>query len=173
MDAMQIGYARVSTTDQDLTAQRDGLLRLGVRDADIYVDHGMTSTNRSRPGLREALAATRSGDTLVVTKLDRLARSLRDAREIADELTAKGVALSRRTLRHLACDRLPRASASASGIPCLMRGTHLLACRGLSACMPTIRSTPIKRRQAHDSSSRRNVRVEGRWGRFPPSPPPH
>lgn len=94
MDAIQIGYARVSTADQDLTAQRDGLLRLGVHDANIYVDHGMTGTNRARPGLREALAAVRTGDTLVVTKLDRLARSLRDAREIADELTAKGVALS-------------------------------------------------------------------------------
>ena len=54
----------------------------------------MTGTNRLRPGLREALAAVRSGDTFVVTKLDRLARSLRDARDIADELTAKGVALS-------------------------------------------------------------------------------
>jgi DNA invertase Pin-like site-specific DNA recombinase len=94
MDAIQIGYARVSTADQDLTAQRDGLLRLGVLDANIYVDHGMTGANRARPGLREALAAVRSGDTLVVTKLDRLARSLRDAREIADELTAKDVALS-------------------------------------------------------------------------------
>jgi DNA invertase Pin-like site-specific DNA recombinase len=94
MDAIQIGYARVSTTDQDLTAQRDALLRLGVQDANIYVDHGMTGTNRARPGLREALTAVRTGDTLVVTKLDRLARSLRDARDIADELTAKGVALS-------------------------------------------------------------------------------
>ena len=94
MDGIQIGYARVSTTDQDLTAQRDALLRLGVADAHIYVDHGMTGTNRARPGLREALAAVRSGDTLVVTKLDRLARSLWDARDIADELTAKGVALS-------------------------------------------------------------------------------
>jgi len=89
MDGMQIGYARVSTTDQDLTAQRDALLRLGVLDAHIYVDHGMTGANRARPGLREALAAVRSGDTLVVTKLDRLARSLRDAREIADELTTE------------------------------------------------------------------------------------
>lgn len=88
MNAIQIGYARVSTTDQDLNAQRDGLLRLGVHDADIYFDHGMTGANRARPGLREALAAVRTGDTLVVTKLDRLARSLRDAREIADELTA-------------------------------------------------------------------------------------
>jgi DNA invertase Pin-like site-specific DNA recombinase len=94
MDGIQIGYARVSTTDQDLTAQRDALLRLEVEDVHIYVDHGMTGTNRGRPGLREALAAVRSGDTLVVTKLDRLARSLRDARDIADELTAKGVALS-------------------------------------------------------------------------------
>ena len=94
MNAIQIGYARVSTTDQDLTAQRDALLRLGVKDANIYVDHGMTGANRARPGLREALAAVRAGDTLVVTKLDRLARSLRDARDIADELTTKSVALS-------------------------------------------------------------------------------
>lgn len=90
MDGIQIGYARVSTTDQDLTAQRDALLRLGVPDEHIYVDHGMTGANRARPGLQEALAAVRSGDTLVVTKLDRLARSLRDPREIADELTGKG-----------------------------------------------------------------------------------
>ena len=94
MDAIQIGYARVSTADQDFTAQRDGLLRLGVLDANIYVDHGMTGASRARPGLREALAAVRSGDTRVVTKLDRLAKSLCDAREIADDLTAKHVALS-------------------------------------------------------------------------------
>ncbi|MBN9224951.1 recombinase family protein, partial [Microbacterium sp.] len=94
MDGIQIGYARVSTTDQDLTSQRDALLRMGVRDSNIYVDHGLTGTNRARPGLREALAAVREGDTLVVTKLDRLARSVKDARDIADELTTKGVALS-------------------------------------------------------------------------------
>jgi len=56
--------------------------------------HGMTGTNRERPGLREALAAVRKGDVLVVTKLDRLARSLPDARDIADELTRKGVTLN-------------------------------------------------------------------------------
>ncbi len=60
----------------------------------IYVDHGLTGCNRDRPGLREALAACREGDTLVVTKLDRLARSLPDARAIADELTARRVRLS-------------------------------------------------------------------------------
>lgn len=60
----------------------------------IYVDHGLTGTNRERPGLREALAACRAGDTLVVTKLDRLARSLPDAREILDDLTRREVRLS-------------------------------------------------------------------------------
>lgn len=94
MNGIQIGYARVSTADQDLTSQRESLLRLEVLDSNIYVDHGLTGTNRARPGLREALAAVREGDTLVVTKLDRLARSVRDARDIADELTTKGVALS-------------------------------------------------------------------------------
>lgn len=49
---------------------------------------------KTRPGLREALAACRTGDTLVVTKLDRLARSLTDARDIVDELTGAGVKLS-------------------------------------------------------------------------------
>lgn len=91
---MLIGYARVSTTEQDLTSQKDGLSRLGVAESDIYVDHGLTGTNRSRPGLREAMAAVRAGDTLVVTKLDRLARSLPDARDLAAELTGKGVTLN-------------------------------------------------------------------------------
>lgn len=91
---MKIGYARVSTNEQDLTAQRDGLAALGVDADNVYVDHGLTGANRARPGLREAMAAVRKGDTLVVTKLDRLARSLPDARDIADELTRKGVSLS-------------------------------------------------------------------------------
>jgi DNA invertase Pin-like site-specific DNA recombinase len=89
-----VGYARCSTDDQDLTAQRDGLAGLGVSVERIYVDHGLTGTNRQRPGLREALAACRAGDTLVVTKLARLARSVPDARDIADELTRREVKLS-------------------------------------------------------------------------------
>lgn len=94
MTGTKIGYARVSTTGQDLAAQREGLSHLGVAAELIYVDHGLTGRNRDRPGLAQALAAVRAGDTLVVTKLDRLARSLPDARDIADELTRKGVALS-------------------------------------------------------------------------------
>ena len=60
----------------------------------IYLDHGLTGTNRDRPGLDQALAAVRAGDTLVVPKLDRLARSVPDARAIGDSLVARGVKLS-------------------------------------------------------------------------------
>ena len=63
MNELLVGYARVSTEQQDLTAQRDGLHALGIGDDRIYVDHGLTGTNRDRPGLRLALAACRAGDT--------------------------------------------------------------------------------------------------------------
>lgn len=91
---MSVGYARCSTSAQDLEAQRRALLKLGVPEARIYVDHGLTGANRDRPGLREALAAVRAGDTLVVPKLDRLARSVVDARQIGDDLAERGVKLS-------------------------------------------------------------------------------
>ncbi len=60
----------------------------------IYVDKGLSGRHRSRPGLDQAMAAVREGDTLVVPKLDRLARSVPDARHIADQLEAKGVKLA-------------------------------------------------------------------------------
>ncbi|TFC05404.1 recombinase family protein [Cryobacterium mannosilyticum] len=60
MTEFMIGYARVSTNEQDLTAQQNALERLGDRPNLIYTDHGLTGTNRARPGLREALAACRS-----------------------------------------------------------------------------------------------------------------
>ena len=88
-----IGYARCSTDKQDLAAQHDALLKLGVAADRIYTDKGLTGTNRDRPGLDQALAAVRSGDTLVVPKLDRLARSVPDARAIGDGLAARGVKL--------------------------------------------------------------------------------
>jgi Resolvase, N terminal domain len=89
-----IGYARRSTERQDLTAQRRILSDLGVADDRVYLDHGLTGRNRSRSGLTQALAALRAGDTLVVPKLDRLARSVPDARAIGDSLAARGVRLS-------------------------------------------------------------------------------
>ena len=90
----RIGYARCSTDKQDLEAQRAALVDLGVAEDRIYTDHGLTGTNRERPGLAQALAAVREGDTFVVPKLDRLARSVPDARAIAAELEARDVKLA-------------------------------------------------------------------------------
>jgi DNA invertase Pin-like site-specific DNA recombinase len=94
MTTTLIGYARCSTDKQDLAAQKAALEKLGVVPERIYTDHGLTGTNRSRPGLDQALAAVRAGDTLVVPKLDRLARSVPDARAIADALQMRGVKLA-------------------------------------------------------------------------------
>src|SRR5438445_12718517 len=70
------------------------LKELGVAPDRIYMDRGLTGTTRARPGLDQALAAVRAGDTLVVPKLDRLARSVPDARDIGDSLIARGIKLS-------------------------------------------------------------------------------
>ena len=75
-------------------AQLQERLELGVAEDRIYTDHGLTGTTRARPGLDQALAAVREGDTLVVPKLDRLARSVPDARAIADRLRERGVKLA-------------------------------------------------------------------------------
>jgi DNA invertase Pin-like site-specific DNA recombinase len=64
MTALLVGYARVSTEQQDLTAQRDALSAMGITPDRIYVDHGLTGTDRNRPGLREAMAACRDGTRL-------------------------------------------------------------------------------------------------------------
>lgn len=94
MTGTLIGYARCSTEAQDLEAQIRALRALGVAEDRLYTDHGLTGTTRARPGLDQALAAVRAGDTLVVPKLDRLARSVPDARAIAEALQARGVKLS-------------------------------------------------------------------------------
>ena len=94
MGVVRIGYARCSTDRQDLTAQRSALAELGVDPQRIYTDYGLSGRTRARPGLDQALAAVRARDTLVVTKLDRLARSVPDARDIADQLLAREVKLA-------------------------------------------------------------------------------
>lgn len=99
-----IGYARCSTDKQDLTAQKEALQKLGVALERIYTDQGFTGTNRTRPGLDQALAAVRAGDTLVVPKLDRLARSVPDARAIGDDLAERGVKLQIGSSVHDPCD---------------------------------------------------------------------
>jgi len=94
MTLTKIGYARCSTDKQDLAAQQIALVNLGVEEDRIYTDHGLTGRNRLRPGLDQALAAVREGDIFVVSKLDRLARSVPDARDIADSLVKRGIKLA-------------------------------------------------------------------------------
>lgn len=94
MDGMLIGYARCSTRGQDLRAQEYELRKVGVAPDRIYTDSGFTGRNTNQPGLKTALEVVREGDTLIVTKLDRLGRSILDLHNIANELTEKGVKLS-------------------------------------------------------------------------------
>src|SRR5271165_474527 len=87
---MQIGYARVSTADQTLALQRDALREAGCEK--VFTDRGVSGTTTSRPGLDRALKAARSGDTLVVWKLDRFGRSLSHLVQTVAELGERGIA---------------------------------------------------------------------------------
>ena len=89
-----IGYARVSKADgsQVHDLQRDALVRAGVKVAHVYEDSA-SGRRDDRPGLEAALKALRSGDTLVVWKLDRLGRDLRHLVNLVGDLTAREVGL--------------------------------------------------------------------------------
>ena len=85
------GYARVSTEDQDLSIQREALKAAGC---EIIREEKISGTSRQgREELETLMQFLREGDTLVVTRLDRLARSMDDLSEIVRELQAKGAAL--------------------------------------------------------------------------------
>ena len=88
-----IGYARVSTREQNSRRQQDDLIRNGVRNDDLYVDDGVSGSKGSRPALERALQALQSGDTLVVTTLDRLGRSTAHMLEFAKQLDGRAVGL--------------------------------------------------------------------------------
>jgi DNA invertase Pin-like site-specific DNA recombinase len=85
-----IGYARVSTREQNPDGQTDVLEAAGCDK--IFVEHA-SGTLAKRPALTDALGYLREGDSLVVTKLDRLGRSVRNLKQIADELQQRGVGL--------------------------------------------------------------------------------
>lgn len=83
-----VGYARVSTDDQDLSLQQDAL-----KECDrVFEDKG-TGSNTDRPGLKAALEYLRSGDVLVVWRLDRLSRSLKDLIEMVSVLEERSIGL--------------------------------------------------------------------------------
>lgn len=88
--AVQIGYARISTRDQSLALQRDALEAAGCER--IFVETA-SGAQRERPQLRAALDYMRAGDTLVVWKLDRLARSLGQLIETVEELGRRDIGL--------------------------------------------------------------------------------
>src|SRR4051812_33629512 len=91
---MLIGYARVSTEDQDLALQRSALKDVGCKR--IY-EEKISGAKRARPELVRMLDQFRAGDVVVVSRLDRLARSTRDLLEIAERLKEAGAGL--RSLR--------------------------------------------------------------------------
>jgi DNA invertase Pin-like site-specific DNA recombinase len=85
---MQVGYARVSTTDQNLDLQRTALEAAGV---DEVVTEYASGKDRNRPALEATLARLHEGDTLTVWKLDRLGRSVIDLANIVTDLGERGV----------------------------------------------------------------------------------
>lgn len=87
-----IGYARVSTSDQDLTVQIEALKRAGVEDDHLYTDK-KSGKSMHRTGLEHALLDARPGDVLVVYKLDRLSRSMKDLLHLSERLHRDGIQL--------------------------------------------------------------------------------
>ena len=86
---MKLGYARVSTADQNLDLQLDALTKAGCYE--IYTDHGVTGRTMNRPELESCIRALRPGDTLCVWKLDRLGRNVRGLSTLLEELEEKSV----------------------------------------------------------------------------------
>ena len=90
LDGRLIGYARVSTDDQDLTLQIDSLASLGISQEDIYTEK-ISGAKTDRPGLDACLAKLQHGDTLVVWRLDRLGRSMHHLVELIEQLPNRGI----------------------------------------------------------------------------------
>ncbi|PRY67159.1 DNA invertase Pin-like site-specific DNA recombinase [Glaciihabitans tibetensis] len=88
-----MGYARVSTRQQDIDRQETDLIAAGVRRDDLYLDHGVSGARASRPQFDAALNALEAGDTLVLTTLDRLGRSTQNMLSFADQLRDRQAAL--------------------------------------------------------------------------------
>jgi DNA invertase Pin-like site-specific DNA recombinase len=86
---MKIGYMRVSTNEQNLNLQLDALEEAGCEM--VYKDEGISGASTNRKGLEEALRSLKSGDVLIVWKLDRLGRSLQHLISVIEKLRANGI----------------------------------------------------------------------------------
>ena len=89
---MELGYARVSTTHQDLDRQLDALGRHGIARESIYQDK-KTGATIERPGFNELLRYARPGDTIIATNLDRLGRNLRECLNIIHDLRERNIGI--------------------------------------------------------------------------------
>jgi len=87
---MLIGYARVSTVDQNLDLQTDALKKAGC---EKICSDKISGAKAERPGLEKVLDISRAGDTLVIWRLDRLGRSLKDLIGIAETLKERSIGL--------------------------------------------------------------------------------
>ncbi|NQX37132.1 recombinase family protein [Herbiconiux sp. VKM Ac-2851] len=88
-----IGYARVSTKQQNTDRQVADLIAAGARRDDLYIDKGVSGAKASRPEFDKAIDALEAGDTLVITTLDRLGRSTQNMLAFAEQLRGRGAGL--------------------------------------------------------------------------------
>lgn len=100
---MRVAYARVSSADQSLALQRDALSRAGYDK--LFEDHGISGVAVKRPGLEAALASLKPRDTLLVWRLDRLARSMRELVDIVEDLNGRNIGF------HSVCEHIDTSSA--------------------------------------------------------------
>ena len=90
MEGRLIGYARVSTSAQELNLQLDALKQAGCKKQHIFTDQ-ISGSKAERPGLAECLKELKKGDTLIIWRLDRLGRSLRNLIDVVEQLQKRGV----------------------------------------------------------------------------------
>ncbi|WHY65368.1 recombinase family protein [Neobacillus sp. SuZ13] len=87
---MKLGYARVSTDDQDMLMQFEALKAAGVKEDNIFKEH-VSGMKKDRPELKRMLEYAREGDEIVVFKLDRISRSLKHLEELVEEFQTRGI----------------------------------------------------------------------------------
>lgn len=87
---LKLGYARVSTDDQDMLMQIEALKSAGVKEENIYKEH-ISGMKKDRPELKRLLEYAREGDEIVVFKLDRISRSVKHLEELVEEFQSRGI----------------------------------------------------------------------------------